>query len=139
MPKYFLLEAILNLALLYTTLKSNLITIFYVLHNNFSYIQLSFVFLLHKDSYFDCNDTDAFFLFQKKILISFVCFFSKIFCFLIVLIYHFYIYRKKSFLKFSSSKFSSLEFSSSKFSWSEFCLLESEEISISSIIYLQII
>ena len=39
------------------------------------------------------------------------------------------------FLKFSSSKFFSLEFFSSKFSSSEFSLSESEEISISSVLY----
>ena len=36
---------------------------FYVLNNNFSYIQLSFVFVLQKDSYFAHNDTETFFLF----------------------------------------------------------------------------
>ena len=31
----------------------------------FSYAQLSFVFLLQKDSYFDQDDSDAFFFFKK--------------------------------------------------------------------------
>ena len=41
-------------------------TIFYVLNNNFSYIQLSFVFLLQKDFYFGPDDTDVFFSFASS-------------------------------------------------------------------------
>ena len=38
----------------------------YVLNNKFSYTQLSFVFLLQKDSYFDYDDSDAFFSFSSE-------------------------------------------------------------------------
>ena len=34
-----------------------------MINNNFSYNQLSFVFLLQKDFYFNHDDTDAFFFF----------------------------------------------------------------------------
>ena len=89
----------------------------YVLNNKFSYTQLSFVFLLQKDSYFDYDDSDAFFSFSserfwylsqvffhlflffsfhRKILMSFMCLFSKLFfVFFIKSIYHFYIYIQK--------------------------------------------
>ena len=46
---------IFNFQLLYRTLK----IIFYVLNNNFSYTQLSFVFLLQKNFIFNHDDTDA--------------------------------------------------------------------------------
>ena len=71
---------IFNFQLLYRTLK----IIFHVLNNNFSYTQLSLVFLLEKDSSFDNDDTDAFFLFllQKDfgtfhvlLIETFLCFF----------------------------------------------------------------
>ena len=89
----------------------------YVLNSKFSYTQLSFVFLLQKDSYFDYDDNDAFFSFSserlwylsqvffhlflffsfhRKILMSFMCLFSKLFfVFFIKSIYHFYIYIQK--------------------------------------------
>ena len=71
----------------------------YVLNNKFSYTQLSFVFVLQKDSYFDYDDSDAFFFFffrkilisvsglfspfffsfHREILMSFMCLFSKLF------------------------------------------------------------
>ena len=47
-------------------------TIFYVLNNNFSYIQLSFVFLLQKDFYFGPDDTDVFFFFASSDLFLFL-------------------------------------------------------------------
>ena len=72
--------------------------IFYVLSNNFSYTQLSFLFLRQEDSYYVHDDTDVFFYFSsserfwylsrafflplflfRKILMSFACFFSKLF------------------------------------------------------------
>ena len=66
---------IFNFQLLYRTLK----IIFHVLNNNFSYTQLSLVFLLEKDSSFDKDDTDAFFLFllQKDGTFHFSLFFFK--------------------------------------------------------------
>ena len=89
----------------------------YVLNNKFSYTQLSFVFVLQKDSYFDYDDSDAFFFFFfRKILISVSGLFSPFFFFLpqrdfdvfhvlvfkaflcfffIKSIYHFYIYIQK--------------------------------------------
>ena len=95
---------IFNFQLLYRTPK----IIFYVLNKNFSYTQLSFVFLLQKDSSFNHDDTDAllslserflylhqafFFSFFREILLPFVCFFSKLFLvFLKIFINQFYIY-----------------------------------------------
>ena len=75
MPKYFFnfVLGILHFQLLYRTLKSNLKIIPYVLNNNFSYTQLSFVFLPRKDYYFDHDDTEVFFFFFfRKILLSFI-------------------------------------------------------------------
>ena len=89
----------------------------YVLNNKFSYTQLSFVFLLQKDSYFDYDDSDAFFSFSserfwylsqvffplflffsfhRKILMSFMCLFSKLFFVFFYKIYlpFLYIYTK---------------------------------------------
>ena len=59
MLKYFLnfLLRTFNFQLLYRTQ----ISIPYVLSYNFSYTQLSFVFLLQKDSYFDHDGSDVFF------------------------------------------------------------------------------
>ena len=55
----------------------------YVLNNKFSYTQLSFVFVLQKDSYFDYDDSDAFFfLFFRKILISIMMIVMLFFLFL---------------------------------------------------------
>ena len=56
MLKYFWKSSISKI--LYRILK----IIFYALINNFSYTQLSCVFLLQKDFYFDPDDTDPFFL-----------------------------------------------------------------------------
>ena len=136
--KFFL--GILNFKLLYRTLKK-----FYALTNNFSYVQLSFTFLLQKDSYYVPDNTDASFLFLlqkyfyiclffifisavfafflffflRKILVYFTCFFFKLFfVFLIMFMHHikiqkntkeykvfliviycFYIYTQKKFIK----------------------------------------
>ena len=86
--------------------------IFYGLNNKFSYIQLSFVFLLQKDSYFDHDYTDAFslflpqedfyicitpfftfflFLLQKDFGIFCVILFEAFLCFSIICVNHFYI------------------------------------------------
>ena len=87
---------------------------FYVINNNFSYTQLSFLFLLQKYSYCVHDDTDVFFhllqrafdiclepflafliLFFIKILISLTCFVLKIFFELLIIVsYHFYIQKK---------------------------------------------
>ena len=48
--------------------------IFYALNNNFSYIQPSFFW--NKDSYFDHDDTDAFFIQKKETTTYFVKYFS---------------------------------------------------------------
>ena len=63
MLKYVLFQGILHFSLLYRTLKSDIKIISYALDKNFLYTQLSFVFLLQKDFYFDRDDADAFFLF----------------------------------------------------------------------------
>ena len=83
---------ILIFQLFYRTLK----IIFYVLNNNYSYIELSFVSLLKKNSDFDHDYTDPFFFFFfRKILVPSLCFFSKLFfVFLIIFINHFNIYIK---------------------------------------------
>ena len=133
--------------LLYRTLKSNLNIISYVLNNN-SYTQLSFAFLVQKD--FDDDDTDVFFLLllQKHFDICLMLFFAillfllqkdfdRFHVLLLLPFIYIYIYTKKIislfllvFFKFSSWKFSLLEFY-----LSDFYLSESEEISISSVIY----
>ena len=68
--------------LLYRTLEIPKI-IFYVLNNNFSYTQLSFLMLLQKDSYLDHDDTGVFFLFllQKDFDIFHVLLFEAFVCF----------------------------------------------------------
>ena len=102
---------ILIFQLFYRTLK----IIFYVLNNNYSCIQLSFVSLLKKNSDFDHDYTDPFFFFFfrnifisalglfspffffffRKILVPSLCFFWKLFfVFLIIFINHFNIYIK---------------------------------------------
>ena len=79
-----------NCLRIFKNLWSGPIIIFYVL-NNFSYTQLTFTFVLQKDSYNVHNDTDAFLLFLfRKILISFARFFSEpLFVFLITVSCHF--------------------------------------------------
>ena len=72
-PKICLKESSIS-KLLYRTLK----IIFYVLNYNFSYIKLSFVFLLQNDSYSDTDDIMFFFFFFfRKILVPFPYFFLK--------------------------------------------------------------
>ena len=76
---------------------------FYVLNNNFSYTQLSFLFLLQKDSYYLYDDTDVFFLFllQKDFDIFCVLPF-KVFFFNFFLWYLFtiFIFRKNIYKKY---------------------------------------
>ena len=106
-------KGIFNFQLLYRTPKMT----FYVLNNNFSYTQLSFVVLHQKD--FDHHDTDAYFLFllQKDLYICPGPFFAFFFllqkdfgmfhmllfkaflCFLIIFINHFYICIQKNYKK----------------------------------------
>ena len=127
MLKYFLyfVIGILNFQLLYRTLKSYFLyakksfilgifyflllyrtrknpkIISYMLNNNFSYIQLSFFFLLQKDSYLDHDDTDAFFLFllQKDFGTFHVLLFEAFLCFFWYLFTIFYIYIYKKIYK----------------------------------------
>ena len=84
--------------LLYRTPKKNPKIISYMLNNNFSYIQLSFFFLLQKDSYLDHDDTDAFFLFllQKDFGTFHVLLFEAFLCFFWYLFTIFYIYIQKN-------------------------------------------
>ena len=65
-----------------------------MLNNNISYTQISFVFLLQKDLYFDHDDTDVciIFLIQKDFNIFYLLLFEAFLCFLIMFIYHFHIY-----------------------------------------------
>ena len=91
---------------------------FYVLNNNFWYIQLFFSFLFQEDFYFDHSDTDSFFFFFfRKIFIlasglflSFLFFFFRkvflplaylflrfFFVFLMISINHFYISIQKKY------------------------------------------
>ena len=97
--------------------KSKSKVIYYVVNNNFSYTQRSFLFFLQKDSYYIHDDTDAFFLFflQKDFdicllpffgfFLSFMCFFLKLFyVFLIIFIYHFYIQKQRFLLVFICNK-----------------------------------
>ena len=53
-----------------------------MLNNNFSYTQLVFSIIIQKDSYYVCDDTDAFFLFlpQKDFYILLVLLFGAFLC-----------------------------------------------------------
>ena len=63
-----------NCPRIFINLQSYLKVISYVLNNSFSYTQLSFLFVLQKNSYYVHDDTDAFFLFllQKDFHIFYV-------------------------------------------------------------------
>ena len=114
MLKYFLTFVLDFLKKLFSICQK---IISYVPNNNFSYTQLSFVFLLQIDSYLDHDDTDPFslfffrkifislsnlflpffFFFFTKILAPFTSFFLTFLCFFwINFINHFYICIQKS-------------------------------------------
>ena len=84
--------------ILYRTLK----TIFYVLNYNFSYIKLSFVFLLQNNSYSNTDDIILFFFFFfRKILVPFPYFFLKLFfVFLTIFITRFSVCIQKNYKNF---------------------------------------
>ena len=72
----YMLKFVLGILNFQTTLQ-NLKTFFYMLNNDLSHIQPFFVFLLQKDSQFDHDDADVFFLFllQKYFYICLQLFF----------------------------------------------------------------
>ena len=91
-----------NCPRIFINLQSYLKVISYVLNNSFSYTQLSFLFVLQKNSYYVHDDTDAFFLFllQKDF---------HIFC--VIMYYVFDIYLSFLYIEKDLRKIFSLVFS----------------------------